>query len=475
MATITGRYGAVQRVLPQKKVVGGKTRYRWSEFDYKDFDIPATENTPLIKATYEWDGNSFLPNKATEATSIKAVIQPSGFEKWTTDHWVNDQGQTVPEGTPDATPVEGIAGDYSNMVSAVQNWSLEMNVATQTYTGSNAQGYNAKFPGLKSCTGSFQGIGAFPPLLPGNRFLFRGFVGPDNGRERNSSLEYNTNGYVYQVAAIVTNIQIQINYGTFAPITWTVQWQSDYQAFGDQLLVFLPNDNLGFFDVTPPPCNEAQASRSCKMSIKKESTDSDATDLKDICMESANITFTTQTSQTANSCSAKAGGWQQSVVGVTDVTVDATIHGSHYDIFNPIVGDSHASEADDEHRHTIAQRSEHFYPGVDRFVRIFIGDDPDANKHNCAQLGAWEFNKLYIGSFTGLNVDITGGGVVSFRTQMEFNAFPRSDSGECGKGSIRYRLPNSSRTNTTQEWQSFLNLDATPGVFNTGATTGKNH
>ena len=221
------------------------------------------------------------------------------------------------------TAWKGSVADFldSNMVSAVQSWGLDVNATTQTYTASNMFGYNAKYAGVKSCSGSFQGIGAFPPIRPGNRFLFLGFVGPENAQDMmkvNGIYVPNTKGYVYQVAAVATNVSININYSTFAPITWQIQWQSDYKNPGDELwVVGTPAVELGFYDETDPPCGEVMASRTHTLEIFPNKGCPGS--MVKACLESANITFNTQTSQVANSCSAAVGGWQTSTVGTTDV------------------------------------------------------------------------------------------------------------------------------------------------------------
>lgn len=69
---------------------------------------------------------------------------------------------------------------YSDTVSTVQDWSLDNNVETNSFVASNTGTYNVKSAGKRSASGKFTGIGAFPPLNPGNRFLFRGFLGPES-------------------------------------------------------------------------------------------------------------------------------------------------------------------------------------------------------------------------------------------------------------------------------------------------------
>jgi len=355
---------------------------------------------------------------------------------------------------------------YSNTVSALKSWKMENNVNTQQYAASNTRGYNAKYAGTRNATGTFDGIGGFPPLNPGDRFLFRGFVGPESGSNivPLDGKEYaDISGYVYQIAAVVTSVGININYGTFAPIEWSIGWQSDWQQNGEELLVLgiphiatesdpLSLNNLkkcwGFYDYTNPPCGEAVPSTKCMLAVcdddglvKNGNTVTSVTNVLQVCLESANLTFNTQTNPVTNSCSAAAGGWQMAIVGTTEAQIAATIHGSNYAVFHseeerrlkePVTGVGNTGN--------IKERSRLHYPGIDRFVRIYIG-----NSDNCAENGYWEFYKMFIGSYTGLNVDAQSGAIVSFSTNFDFNAFPRKD-GMAQRGFINYKFPGASET-----------------------------
>ena len=100
------------------------------------------------------------------------------------------------------------------------------------------------------------------------------------------------------------------------------------------------------------------------------------------------------------------------------------------------------------------------------YVRLYIGNDPI-----CARNGAWEFNKMFVGSYTGLNVDLSSGSVLSFSSSFEFNAFPKSDDGRtCEKGFIQYRLPNPTRDaiddwDEGEGWVEFLDLRKAPSPY----------
>ncbi len=434
MAYITGKFGSVQRILP-------------SEYDENGLPVWSERNNS--ETNEQLRGYVWTPDIYSKRWDIKA--------------------------RPTADGLSSNLATFSNTVSAVKSWKMENQTQTQSYAASNTRGFNAKFAGVRSATGSFNGIGGFPPLNPGNRFLFRGYVGPESGSNiyqpqaddpfglglTANNTYADTSGYIYQVASVVTSVAITINYGTFAPIEWTINYQSDWQQAGDELLAFgVPTaalkDALGFFDQTDPPGNEALPSTKCMLSIASDKATAKVSPLS-ICLESANLTFNTQTNQVTNSCSARAGGWQTSTVGTTDVQLQTQIHGSNYAVFHTpevIVAAEAALTTDG-----IRTRSRLHHPGIDRYVRLYIG-----NNDVCSRNGAWEFNKMFIGSFTGLNVDIAGGGIVSFGTTMEFNAFPRDESGSCEKGYIKYRLPNASRAASVDvdwgdtDWETFVDL-----------------
>ena len=436
MAYLTGKYGSVQRILP-------------TEYDENGLPVwGERNNTDPIE---QLRGYIWTPDSYSKQWTLKARPTPDGL-----------------------APASSLS--YSNTVSAVRSWKLENQAQTQTYAASNTRGFNAKFAGVRSASGSFNGIGGFPPLNPGNRFLFRGFIGPESGSNLyqpdgvdpfgaglDPGIIYaDISGYVYQVAAIVTSVGITINYGSFAPIEWSVSFTSDWQQAGDELLALgIPTeslkDALGFFDQTDPPCNEALPSTKCMLSIAADKETAQLHPLS-VCLESANLTFNTTTNSTTNSCSARAGGWQTSTVGTTDVQLQTTIHGSNYAVFHTpeVLAAAEAAIPTDG----IRTRSRLHYPGIDRYVRIYIG-----NNDICSRNGAWEFNKMFVGSYTNLNVDISGGGIVSFATTMEFNAFPRDEeTGACEKGYIKYRLPSNTRAAGDSvdwgptDWETFVDL-----------------
>ena len=343
MTTISGRYGSVQRVLPSSYENG--------------LPVWGAPNT-------DWKQKATMGLTGNPSTNMMA------------------------------------AAGGGDTVSSVTSWSLENNMQPIEYGASNTRGYKGKLEGIHSCTGNIAGIGGIPPIAPGQRFRFYGFVGPSNG------MLDNVYGQVYCITAITTSLQIQINYQMSQPITWTIQWQSDYQQEGDELQAYADSAGKGFWDYTRPPISTLLPSRTCNLQIEGVNTSTG------VCLQDANIQFNTEVSQYANSCSAKAGGWQSAVIGATTCQVNATIHGYNYGLLGGL-------------------------PGTNRTVVLYIEGNTD-DAVDCSSLARWEFKKLMIGSFTGLTVDVTNNSPIQFSTQMDFNPFPMGSGGAAESGYIKY-------------------------------------
>ena len=367
MAVISGRYGAVKRILPSS----------WS-----------TAGKPV------W------PSVDDSGKSVK-------------------QGGDAPERNPARISADGLdPGDGSvgnQIVSSVTSWSLENTVNSVEYIASNTRGYRGQLEGLHSCTGSIAGLGGCPPIGPGQRFQFVGFVGPKTGTIDDSV------GQVYRISAIANSVQIQINYQMSNPITWTVQWMSDYQQVGDQLQV----SQAGFWDYSVPPVSTMMPSNTKNLVIYKWDTVNNkwipfSAAADSLCLLDANINFNTDVSQYANSCSAVAGGWQSCVVGATGCEISANIHGDHYSIVRDIL------YSDDYRDHL---------PGVNHKVQLYVqgGTVPEGSG---VDLANWEFDAMFFGTFGGLNVDMTSNNPLQFSCQMKYNAFP-----DGRQGRIRYTPP----------------------------------
>jgi len=356
MAIISGRYGSVQRLLPVS-IDPSTGKYNWS-VDPSDAGFPG--------------------NMVSDIWTVPA-----------------EPGIT---GNPATNGFAGAGGGQT--VSSITSWTLENTITTISYTASSTRGYQGKLAGLHSCTGNIAGIGGIPPIAPGQRFRFLGFVGPTNGQIDNPV------GVVYAITALVNNVQINLNYQMSNPITWTIGWQSDWQDTGDELQIL----DSGFYDYTKPPCETLLPSTTCTLEIENLDTGANEPANLSACLADASITFATEVSTFANSCSTKAGGWQSGVVGTTNCTANATVHGADYRIFRNAG-----------------------LPGTNRRVRLYIeGGDLSAGM-SCDQKAYWEFNKMFFGTYSGLNVDVTNNSPLQFQVAMEFNAFP-----DCERGYISY-------------------------------------
>ena len=203
MAVISGRYGAVKRLYPTGWTAGGK---------------------PI------W------PSVDTSGIMCQCDI---------------------PELNPATISSDGLDNGSHHIVSSVTSWSMENTVTNVEYIASNTRGYRGQLEGLHSCTGSISGLGGCPPIGPGQLFKFVGYVGP-----KNSTID-SCDGQVYMIAAVANSVQIQINYQMSNPITWTVQWQSDFQQLGDELQV----SQQGFWDYSVPPVSTMMPSNTANLEI----------------------------------------------------------------------------------------------------------------------------------------------------------------------------------------------------------------
>lgn len=381
MAVISGRYGAVKRILPVSWDAAGKPIW------------------PAPSGGYD----NFTQDKSGRKSAV------------------SDVSEVIPELMPASISADGLDNGSHQIVSSVTSWSMENTVNSVEYIASNTRGYKGALEGLHSCTGSFSGLGGCPPIAPGQRFKFTGFVGP-----KNSTID-SEEGQVYQVAAVANSVQIQINYGMSNPITWTVQWQSDFQSVGDELQV----SQSGFWDYSIPPVSTMMPSNTANLVVynwdeasqswKPFGWDGRADSAVDaLCLLDANINFNTDISQFANSCSAVAGGWQSCVVGATSCDITANIHGDHYSIVRDILYSTNAKM---------------HLPGVNHRIKLYVqgGTVPE---NSGVELANWDFDAMFFGTFGGLNVDMTSNNPLQFSCQMKYNAYPNGR-----QGYIRYTPP----------------------------------
>lgn len=437
MAVISGRYGSVQRLLPVAYDTYGKPQ--WQQLD------------PSAVAPFtEWN------------TIANGGGGPAGMRLTGDEH--------------DGMAVSGTEGSGTT-VSSVTSWSLENTVTTVPFIASNTRGYKGQLEGLHSCTGNISGLGGLPPIAPGQRFKFLGYVGPTSGRLNDLV------GHVYSITAIANSVQVQINYQMSNPITWTIGWMSDWKYDGDELLhnqyrrdtvssdvwTAVTESITGFWDYTQPPTATMMPSNSCNLVI------GDRTSTESLCLVDANIQFQTEVAQFANSCSAKAGGWQTCVIGATSCTLNANIHGNHYGIINDahLPGSNHAVklyiEGGDVPTVTSANPSpvitdidETHRTSVTNIVSMGAGHTDETP---CDCKAYWEFEKMFFGTFGGLNVDTTTNNPLQFSCAMEFNAYPGGNPGH-----ILYRPSGTIETDTTTSEATAGGITTTTTVNTTTCT-----
>jgi hypothetical protein len=267
------------------------------------------------------------------------------------------------------TGVYGAVRTDDGIVSTVTNWTIDNSMEIQSYTASNTSGMAAKLPGLRSANGSFAGLGGIPPILPGEEFVFEGFTG---GMNADGDMDPEADGNIYKVRALCTQATITLNYGTFEPINWQVTFNSNYHDTGDELIVTEGN----FKDISIPTATVMDGSHTIIFSRA-------GTVLTGVCVSQATLTLTCATQQFSNSCT---GGWQAAVPGAIDATLSVTVQESTM-FLEP--GDSYMTTIHTEN----------------------TGTKP------------WIFTNFMCGSLSGLNIDISGGGVVEYSADLEFSAF----------------------------------------------------
>lgn len=362
MAVITGRYGAVEFQTPVQ-------------------DVNELEGEGIVDRFGEvWGTDS--PDSSSKLTdSFQFNANSASFN--------NGQGPKI--------------------VSSMTSWSLDNTITPIEYAASNTHGYKGKLKGLHDASGNISGLGAIPPLAPGQRFRFYGFTGPKDG------IVGSTNGIVYAITAIVNSVQIQVSYQWNSSITWSVGWQADWHQNGDELIKF---DSAGFWDYSDIPCCELMPSTKKTLEIAGA---------QDMCLLDANIQFTNETAQYANSCSAGAGGWQSRLPGPTTCTVSTNIQGDDF------------------------KKTGDLNPGTNHNVKIYVGSD------SCPTLSLWEFDKLFFTGFSGLNVDVTNNSPLQFSCNMDFNAYP-----DCEPGYIRFAQgispSEATPVGTDSRWQYLIDL-----------------
>lgn len=389
MAVITGRYGAVEIALPAKTPDVADYTGVWGDGTEHSNTYSNNNPTKLPSAGLKGKSRDSEGNYAIGADGLFAEVHQL---------WIPQSGGNL-------------VGSAPRIVSSITSWSLDNTISPIEYRASNTRGYSGKLAGLHDATGNIAGLGAIPPLVPGQRFRFYGFTGPSNG------VVDNPKGTVYSITAIVNSVQIQVSYQWNSPITWTVGWQADWQQDGDELDVSYGN---GFWDYTSIPCCQLLPSKKYKLAIYERGSNSKP--ISDLCLLDANIQFTNETAQYANSCSAKAGGWQSRLAGPTTCSVSTNIQGDDF------------------------TKTGDLYPGTNHLVRMYVGGDDAGCPVTC-----WEFNKLFFTGFSGLNVDTSNNSPLQFSCNMDYNAYDEN----CDPGYIGF---NENILGADSSWDYLVNL-----------------
>jgi len=110
-----------------------------------------------------------------------------------------------------------------NGMSTVENWNLSESKTADSYVASNTYAGTVRGGGITRWSGSFNGKGAIPPVMPNESFLFEGYTAPDDGTEGSA-------GTVYGGQAIVSSVSINWDWTQNDILSWTVNFNGGTPA-----------------------------------------------------------------------------------------------------------------------------------------------------------------------------------------------------------------------------------------------------
>lgn len=120
------------------------------------------------------------------------------------------------------------SGKYGvvNQMTRVRNWVLNETTSPARYRASNTKGGTGRAAGTYDFTGSFEGYGGVPPVMPSEYFDFAGYTAPTTGA-------YGTNGVTKSANyAIVESVTINWSWETGDLLDWVVNF-----AAGQPLII----------------------------------------------------------------------------------------------------------------------------------------------------------------------------------------------------------------------------------------------
>lgn len=183
-----------------------------------------------------------------------------------------------------------------NGKSTTTKWSINQTSSSQSFVASNTRGGTGRTGGPQDWTGSYEGLGHTPGVMPGEYFDFLGLTGPDSGVEGEAGVAYSGN-------AIVESVSITWNWETNQAISYSVSFGGNGQleevtqaaADGSQVAVFETKGCIFTFDGDTP----------------------------DFGLTTATLTITAANQTYVDS---STGGWTKRSPGPIDATLSVTIN-----------------------------------------------------------------------------------------------------------------------------------------------------
>ncbi|MCL2709263.1 MAG: hypothetical protein FWE95_00145 [Planctomycetaceae bacterium] len=274
----------------------------------------------------------------------------------------------------------GVVGE-SRIVSTLQNWNLSYNVAVQEKFASNTGRFGVQMAGIKSFQGSYSRYATVPLEELGKTYLFNGYAGhtvKQNNIQR---------GLHYRGSVLITGLEVTYNWESRDANAYTTNFISNWCEDGDELKVV---EEAALLD-TPSAANPRTFMQPGKNGIRVQKLNDSGQPVGDwanLCVKNCTLSFSIQPIIENNSCS---GEYQHVLEGGNiSCGINATVSSSNFDDVADI--------------------------GSNLLMRIYPSIcDPGA---------FWEFCALTNVSMSNLNVDVEGGGAVSFTLQGKYNINP---------------------------------------------------
>lgn len=246
-----------------------------------------------------------------------------------------------------------------NGLSTVRKWSINDTASNFRFGASNVQLGSARSKGVRSWTGSMEGLGALPAVMPRDSFSFAGFVAPDNDTLTGT-------GEKLTGTAVVDSLALTFDFSTGNPISWVVN-------FSGHLALTKSAAQAALTDATDPDVYPP-----CAGKVEYDTTEQ--TDIKQ-----AVLTISAMNKKYANTGTIVAGEcWTGVKAGPIDFTLAITRESSKI-MLNP---------------------------GVNKLIDIYV-DGTDF----------WSLKWAMLKDNSGLNVDIENGEIISYTENWEMNAW----------------------------------------------------